>query len=79
MKNQSSENELVITEEFIFDQNKLSKDPNNHFKARKKMCVLHTHFKIGKVSRKIFSFLKVFTWGRRRNNTVELGNPLDIP
>ena len=32
MKNQSSENKLVITEEFIFDQNKLSKDPNNHFK-----------------------------------------------
>ena len=31
MKNQSSENKLVITEEFIFDQNKLSKDPNNHF------------------------------------------------
>ena len=26
------ENKLVITEEFIFDQNKLSKDPNNHFK-----------------------------------------------
>ena len=33
MKNQSSENKLVITEEFIFDQNKLSKDPNNHFKS----------------------------------------------
>ena len=32
MKKQSSENKLVITEEFIFDQNKLSKDPNNHFK-----------------------------------------------
>ena len=32
MKNQSSENKLVITEEFIFDQNKLSKDRNNHFK-----------------------------------------------
>ena len=31
MKKQSSENKLVITEEFIFDQNKLSKDPNNHF------------------------------------------------
>ena len=31
MKNQSSENKLVITEEFIFDQNKLSKDPNNNF------------------------------------------------
>ena len=31
MKNQGSENKLVITEEFIFDQNKLSKDPNNHF------------------------------------------------
>ena len=31
MRNQSSENNLVITEEFIFDQNKLSKDPNNHF------------------------------------------------
>ena len=30
-ENQSSENKLVITEEFIFDQNKLSKDPNNHF------------------------------------------------
>ena len=27
MKKQSSENKLVITEEFIFDQNKLSKDP----------------------------------------------------
>ena len=32
MKNQRSENKLVITEEFIFDQNKLLKDPNNHFK-----------------------------------------------
>ena len=32
MKNQSSENEFVITEKFIFDKNKLSKDPNNHFK-----------------------------------------------
>ena len=31
MKKQSSENKLVITEELIFDQNKLSKDPNNHF------------------------------------------------
>ena len=34
-KNQSSENKLVITEECIFDQNKLSKDPNNHFKLLK--------------------------------------------
>ena len=32
MKNQSSENKLVIAEEFIFDQNTLSKDSNNHFK-----------------------------------------------
>ena len=32
MKKQSSENKLVITEEFNFDQNKLSKDPNNRFK-----------------------------------------------
>ena len=32
MTNQSSENKLVIPEEFIFDQNKLSKDRNNHFK-----------------------------------------------
>ena len=32
MKKQSSENKLVITEKFIFDQNKLSKDPNNNFK-----------------------------------------------
>ena len=32
MKVQSSENKLVITEEFIFDQNKLTSDPNNHFK-----------------------------------------------
>ena len=31
MKNQSGENKLVITEEFIFDQNKLSKYLNNHF------------------------------------------------
>ena len=31
MKGQSSENKLVITEEFIFDQNKLPSDPNNHF------------------------------------------------
>ena len=31
MKKQSSENKLVITEEFIFDQNKLPLDPNNHF------------------------------------------------
>ena len=33
MKKQSCENKQVITEEFIFDQNKLSKDPNNHFKV----------------------------------------------
>ena len=33
MKVQSSENKLVITEEFIFDQNKLPSDPNNHFKG----------------------------------------------
>ena len=33
MKVQSSENKLVITEEFIFDQNKLPSDPNNHFKV----------------------------------------------
>ena len=32
MKVQSRENKLVITEEFIFDQNKLPSDPNNHFK-----------------------------------------------
>ena len=32
MKVQNSENKLVITEEFIFDQNKLPSDPNNHFK-----------------------------------------------
>ena len=32
MKNQSSENKLVITKEFIFDQNKLSKDRTNYFK-----------------------------------------------
>ena len=31
MKVQSSENKLVITEEFIFDPNKLPSDPNNHF------------------------------------------------
>ena len=31
MKKQSSENKLVITEGFIFDQIKLSKYPNNHF------------------------------------------------
>ena len=37
MKVQSSENKLVINEEFIFDQNKLSKDPNNHFKQMCKM------------------------------------------
>ena len=30
MKVQRSENKLVITEEFIFDQNKLQSDPNNH-------------------------------------------------
>ena len=35
MKVQSSENKLVITEEFIFDQNKLPSDANNHFKAIK--------------------------------------------
>ena len=33
MKVQSSENKLVITEEFIFDQNKLPLDPNNHFNS----------------------------------------------
>ena len=32
MKNQNSENKLVITEGFIIDQNKLSKYLNNHFK-----------------------------------------------
>ena len=32
-EDQRSENKLVITEEFTFDQNKLSKDPNNHFKS----------------------------------------------
>ena len=32
MKNRSSKNKLVITEEFIFYQNKLLKDLNNHFK-----------------------------------------------
>ena len=32
MKVQSSENKLVITEEFNFDQNKLPSDLNNHFK-----------------------------------------------
>ena len=31
-EHQNSENKLVITEEFIFDQNKLPSDPNNHFK-----------------------------------------------
>ena len=31
MKVQNSENKLVITEEFIFYQNKLPSDPNNHF------------------------------------------------
>ena len=31
MKVQSSENKLVITEKFIFDQNKLPSDPNIHF------------------------------------------------
>ena len=35
MKVQSSENKLVITEEFIFDLNKLPLDPNNHFKKKK--------------------------------------------
>ena len=34
MKVQSSENKLVNTEEFIFDQNKLPSDPNNHFKKK---------------------------------------------
>ena len=34
MKVQSSENKLVMTEEFIFDQNKLPSDPNNHFKSK---------------------------------------------
>ena len=34
MKKQSSENKLVITEEFIFDQNKLSKDLNNQIKTQ---------------------------------------------
>ena len=36
MKNQCSENKLVITEEIIFDQNKLSKDLNNHIKTNVK-------------------------------------------
>ena len=43
MKDQSSENKLVITEEFILDQNKLSKDPNNHFKA---YCIDTEHIDI---------------------------------
>ena len=38
MKVQSSENKLVITEEFIFDQNKLPLDPNNHFNVQ---SILH--------------------------------------
>ena len=38
MKKKGSENKLVITEEFIFDQNKLSKDPNNHFNEGQKYC-----------------------------------------
>ena len=41
MKVQNSENKLVITEEFIFDQNKLPSDPNNHFKA---FSTGHCHF-----------------------------------
>ena len=50
MKKQSSENKLVITEEFIFDQNKLSKDPNNHFnlpsifKDESVISSIHTYF-----------------------------------
>ena len=38
MKVQSSENKLVITEEFIFDQNKLPSGPNNHFKISLEIC-----------------------------------------
>ena len=34
MKVQNSENTLVITEEFIFDQNKLPWDPNSHFNIK---------------------------------------------
>ena len=44
MKVQSSENKLVITEEFIFDQNKLPSDPNNHFKVMASLC---SHYFIG--------------------------------
>ena len=43
MKVQSSENKLVITEEFIFDQNKLPSDPNNHFKDN--LQALHLNLK----------------------------------
>ena len=39
MKVQSSENKLVITEEFIFDQNKLPSDPNNHFKVKEYLSI----------------------------------------
>ena len=41
MKVQSSENKLVITEEFIFDQNKLPSDPNNHFEVAQARLNLH--------------------------------------
>ena len=34
---------LVITEEIIFDQNKLSKDPNNHFKTNGKILMPDFH------------------------------------
>ena len=55
MKNQSSENKLVITEEFIFDQNKLSKDPNNHFNAGQKYCRMFQ----GELSAILSTFIKL--------------------
>ena len=42
LANEESEQwkQIVITEEFIFDQNNLSKDPNNHFKSKIIICEL---------------------------------------
>ena len=49
MKVQSSENKLVITEEFVFDQNKLTSDPNNHFKDfTRNWSVFQVLFKVKK-------------------------------
>ena len=62
MKVQSSENKLVNTEEFIFDQNKLPSDPNNHFKTLVH-AILDTSWKqmAAEIQQFYFSYKIMFT------------------